>query len=56
MTYAWTGFAVTWMLGGADPVRYTGNAIFAASAALFVIIAGRRLFRGQPQSIPVSRT
>jgi len=56
MTYAWTGFAVTWMFGGADPVRFTGNAIFAASAALFVTIAGRRVFHGQPQSTPVSRT
>jgi hypothetical protein len=50
MTYAWSGFAVTWVMGGADPVRFTGNAIFAASAALFVIIAGRRVFRRQPQS------
>jgi len=36
-------------------VRFAGNAIFAASAALFVIIAERRVFRGQPQATPVSR-
>ena len=50
MTYAWERLRGDLGDGGADPVRFAGNSIFAASAALFVIIAGRRVFRGQPRA------
>jgi hypothetical protein len=48
LTYAWGGFVLTALLEPDDPVRWIGNAVFAALAvALLVLIAQLRRRRGR---------
>ena len=48
LTYAWGGFALTSLLQPADPVRWAGNAAFAAIAIGLLIVTGRRTGSGDP--------
>lgn len=60
LTYAWGGFVLTALLGPRDPVRWIGNAVFAALAvALLLLIAhprGRRERRVHPALTPRAGT
>ncbi|MDG6108082.1 hypothetical protein Daura_45590 [Dactylosporangium aurantiacum] len=51
LTYAWLGFVLTWLLEPGDPVRWWGNALFAAVAV--ALLAGcRRVTRADRQRAP----
>lgn len=49
LTYAWLGFALTALLEPGDPVRWWGNALFAA-AAVALLVWCRRVTRAERQS------
>jgi hypothetical protein len=42
LTYAWLGFVLTAMFEPGDPVRWIGNVVFAAAAAVLVLVIAKR--------------
>lgn len=48
LTYAWLGFVLTWLLEPGDPVRWWGNALFAA-VAVALLAACRRVAHAERQ-------
>ncbi|MEU7872662.1 hypothetical protein [Dactylosporangium sp. NPDC049140] len=54
LTYAWGGFALTALLEPGDPVRWWGNAGFAAGAVALVVAGAVRSPRAAPSPAPAS--
>jgi hypothetical protein len=53
-TYAWLGFVLTSLVDPGDPVRWSGNIVFAAVALALAIAALRRTRTVTEQPRPVS--
>jgi len=52
LTYAWAGFALTAILEPDDPVRWLGNAAFAATAVVLLVVTAVLLRRRRPTGAP----
>jgi hypothetical protein len=54
LTYAWLGFVVTLLYGPDDGVRWAGNAVFAVTAVVLLLITRRVVARRTSASAPVA--